>query len=40
MKFENTKISKTTKFSPSSLFVVGSGIQNPGSGIDKNQDPG
>jgi hypothetical protein len=40
MKFENTKISKTTKFAPPSLVVVGSWIQYPGSGMDKNQDPG
>ncbi len=36
-----TKKGRTTNFSPSSFgAVVGSGIRDPKSGLDKNQDPG
>jgi hypothetical protein len=41
MIFVALKIVGQKKFSPSSLgVVVGSGIRYPGSGMDKNQDPG
>jgi hypothetical protein len=40
MIFVATKKGRTKFLSPSSFVAVGSGIRNPGSGMDKNQDPG